>query len=166
MSQKNMNLNESRKKLKELVESINFAMFTSNLSHPPFHTVPMSTKKVDENGELWFLSNRNSEHNSNIEKDGKVLLNYSKPSDFEFLTLYASATIVIDKKIFEEFYGKADDAWFEGVDDPNLTAICVKPEDAHFWEPKSGKLISLVKMGVSAITGNEPDMGQHGDLGL
>ncbi|RYM30847.1 general stress protein [Brumimicrobium glaciale] len=166
MSEKNLNLNESRKKLKELVESIDFAMFTSNLSKPPFHTVPMSTKKVDINGNLWFLSGRTSQHNINIQIDEKVLLNYANSGDFEFLTVYATAKIVNDKAILEDLYGKADDAWFDGVEDPNLTAICVAPEDAHYWEAKSGKLVSLLKMGVGAITGKQPDMGKEGDLAL
>ncbi|WP_107037517.1 pyridoxamine 5'-phosphate oxidase family protein [Brumimicrobium mesophilum] len=166
MSEKNLNSNESRQKLKEIVETINFAMFTSNLSKPPFHTIPMTTKKVDINGNLWFLSSRTSQHNINIQIDENVLLNYANSKDFEFLTVYGKASIVNDMAILEDLYGKADDAWFEGVEDPNLTAICVKPEDAHYWEAKSGKLVSLVKMGVSAITGKQPDMGNEGDLAL
>lgn len=166
MSENNLNPEESKMKLRDLVESIDFAMFTSNLSKPPFHTVPMTTKKVDINGNLWLLSGRTSQHNINIKIDENVLLNYANSGDHEFLTVYGKASIITDKAILKELYTKADGAWFEGVEDPNLSAICVKPEDAHYWESKSGKLISLVKMGVGAITGKQPDMGNEGDLNL
>ncbi|HBC04342.1 MAG TPA: hypothetical protein DC015_09160 [Aequorivita sp.] len=38
------------------------------------------------------------------------------------------------------------------------------PEDAHYWDTKNGKVLSLLKMAQGAITGNEPDLGVQGDL--
>ncbi|WP_391575340.1 pyridoxamine 5'-phosphate oxidase family protein [Aureliella helgolandensis] len=43
-------------KLKELAESIDFAMLCTDLEATPFHAIPMSTRRVDDQGHIWFLS--------------------------------------------------------------------------------------------------------------
>lgn len=164
MSTKNLTNVEAKKKIKELAESIDYTMMATDLKSQPFHVVPMSTKKVDDEGNIWFLSNKTSEHNQNIQKEQKVQLIYAGKGSYEFLSVYGKASIITDKDKIEEFYGEADDAWFDGVDDPQITAIKVEPEDAHYWDTKNGKIISLLKIASSAITGNKTDLGEQGDL--
>ncbi|MDN3722953.1 pyridoxamine 5'-phosphate oxidase family protein [Aequorivita sp. SDUM287046] len=164
MSTKNLSNEEARKKIKDLAESIDYTMMATDLNNQPFHVVPMSTKEVDEAGNIWFLSNKNSEHNQNIERENKTQLIYADKGNFEFLTVYGRATISTDRNRIKELYGSGDDAWFEGVDDPNITAIKIQPDEAHYWDTKHGKVLSLLKMAQGAITGNEPDLGEHGNL--
>ncbi len=164
MSVKDLYTKEAKDKIKEMAESINFAMMATDLKNTPFHTIPMSTKNVDDSGAIWFLSGKDSQHNSHINVFGDVHLTYSDPSSMEFLTVYGSAEIHTEKVLLEEFYDSTDDNWFDGVNDPNLTAIKVKPEEAHYWEPKSGKFVALLKMGFGAVTGKKPDVSKEGDL--
>ena len=146
--------------------AIDFAMLCTNLSAKPFHAIPMSTKRVDANGAIWFLSGCDSTHNGNILNDSKVELLYSHPGSMRFLIVYGEAIIHMDKKILKELYGATDDAWFQGVDDPNISAIQVVPLDAHYWDTKNNRLISMAKMGIAAVTGKQPDLAEHGDLKL
>lgn len=166
MSTKNLYSTEAKEKIKSLAESIDFTMMATNLKSEPFHIIPMSTKEVDEAGNIWFLSNKNSDHNKNIEKDNKTHLIYADNGDFEFLSIYGESIISTDRERIKELYGSGDDAWFDGEDDPNITAIKVVPKDVHYWDTKNGKVISLLKMVGGAITGNEPDLGEHGKLNL
>jgi len=164
MGRTDLQEDEAVSKLKSLAESMDFAMMMTNLGHLPFHVVPMTTKKVDKEGNIWFLSGRQSNHNRNIEADDRVHLIYSKPSSMEFLTVYGKAIIEDDPRILKELYGSTDDMWFEGVKDPNLTAIKVIPLDADYWETKGNQLIALFKMGVGAMTGSRPDITEQGEL--
>lgn len=166
MSKENLYNDAAIKKIKEMAEPIDFAMMATNLKQMPIHMIPMSTKKVDDLGQIWFLSNKNSTHTQNIIRDAHLHLVYADKSDMQFLNVYGMATIYTDKEIIDELYGKSDDAWFEGKDDSNITAICVKPSEAFYWDPKNGKLISLLKMGVAAITGDQPDSMDTGKLNL
>ncbi len=166
MTTKNLQSSEAVSKIKEMAETIDFTMLCTNLSAKPFHAIPMSTKRVDEDGAIWFLSGRESTHNENILEDSKVELLYSHPGSMRFLIVYGDATIHEDQKVLRELYGKTDDAWFKGVEDPNLTAIKVVPIDSHYWDAKSNGLISMAKMGITAITGNQPDLAEHGELKL
>ncbi len=164
MSTKNLTNEDARKKIKELAEKIDLTMLATNLKSEPFHVVPMSTKEVDEVGNIWFLSNKNSDHNKNIEHENRAQLIYADKGNFEFMSVYGRATISTDRNRIKKLYGSGDDAWFNGVDDPNITAIKIQPDDAHYWDTKNGKVLSLLKMAKGAITGKEPDLGEHGDL--
>lgn len=164
MSTENLYNEDAKKKIKDMAENIDFAMMATNLKSVPLHMIPMSTKKVDEQGAIWFLSNKNSTHNQNLMTDPNLHLIYADKGDMQFLNVYGMATITTDRRIIEELYGKADDTWFDGKDDPNITAISVRPVEAFYWDPKNNKLVTLVKMGVGAITGNEPDSMDFGKL--
>jgi len=164
MSQENLYNTDAKKKITEMAKDIDFAMMATNLKQIPLSVIPMSTKKVDGEGNIWFLSGKDSDHNKDIQKDPNAQLIYSDPSSMQFLSVYGRATITTQKGILEELYSKADDNWFKGVDDPNLTAISFKPSEAYYWDTKSNKLVSLFKMGVGAVTGEKQDVGKSGKL--
>ena len=155
---------EANAKIKQLAESIDFAMLCTDLVTHPFHAVPMSTKRVDENGSIWFLSGRDSRYNTNILRNSSVQLIYADPSSMRFLIVAGKARIVDERSVLESLYQKSDDAWFKGNDDPNLTAIEIDPQAAHYWDVKGGRLVALWRMGVAVMTGVQADIGQHGDL--
>ncbi|HET8737332.1 MAG TPA: pyridoxamine 5'-phosphate oxidase family protein [Pricia sp.] len=140
-------INEDAKaKIKNLAEDIDIAMMETNLGNRPAHIVPMSTKDVDDEGCIWFLSNKNSDHNLNLDSDKSVQLIYSQPSKMEFMTIYGQAFITTDKNVLDRYYSTSDDTWFEGVDDPNLTAIKVIPEEAYYWDSQEGKFVSFLPL--------------------
>lgn len=166
MSTENKYNKEAQKKVTELAKNIKVAMMTTNLGKAPLSAIPMTTSKVDNNGNIWFLSSKQSDHNKDIAKDAKVQLLYSDPSSMEFLSAYGTAEISTDKNILKDLYSKMADNWFNGVDDPNLTAIKIIPENAYYWDTKSSKLVSIFKMGVAAATGSEQEIGKKGNLDL
>lgn len=166
MSTENLNKEESWKKLRSMVDDIKVAMMVTGLEKTPINAIPMRTKKIDDKGNIWFISMGNSEHNKNLQINENVHLLYSDPDDNEFLTLYGHAEIVKDRSVLEDLYSATTDNWFDGVDDPKLTAIKVKPAEAYFWDSKTNKYVTLLKMGVGALTGNKQDVGEKGKLNL
>lgn len=166
MSRTDLKRDEAIAKLKELAEKIDFTMMATDLSQPPFHVIPMSTKKVDEEGNIWFLSDASSEHNRHIKEEERALLTYSSGGDMEFLTVYGQAIVSRDQKMIDELYSSTDDMWFNGKDDPNVSVIEIKPSDVHYWDTKDNKLVSLLKMGAGALTGEQPDLMDTGELDI
>ncbi|KQC33309.1 general stress protein [Nonlabens sp. YIK11] len=164
MSTKNLSNDEAQQKYKKMVESIDFAMMLTHLDQTPLHAIPMSTKRVDDNGTTYFLSNADSEHNANIESDSRCQLLYSEKHSMEFLSVYGKAVITRDKALIHDLYSSSDDNWFDGNDDPNITVITFHPEEGHYWDSKSNALVSLFKMGYGAITGEKMDVGESGSL--
>lgn len=162
----NLNKEESLKKMRELVDDIKIAMMVTGFDRKPFNAIPMRAKKVDEQGNIYFLSLKNSEHNLDLEKSGKVQLLFSDNSDMEFLSLYGSGKVTTDQALINDLYSSTSDNWFEGKDDPNITVIKVAPEEAYYWDTKSNKYVSLLKMGIGAVTGDKMDIGEKGKLNL
>lgn len=162
----NLNGVEAIKKLKELAEDVDVCMFCTKLDNLPMETRPMSTQEVDEEGNIWFFSARNSEKNTEIKADTKVQLIYSKMSGSHFLSVFGRAEEVYDKARIDRYWDNFIKAWFpDGKDDPNITLLRVKPEEAHYWDTKDGQLVSLLKIGAAAISGKPmDDGGVEGDL--
>jgi general stress protein 26 len=162
---KNLTQKEAIKKMKELAEDINICMFCTKTENMPFETRPMGTQKVDEEGNFWFLSASDSNKNDEIKQDEDVQLLYAKASDAHFLSVMGKASISRDKNKIDELWNKWAEAWFKkGKDDPRLTVICVRPIDAHYWDTKNGKMVTLIKIAISAFTNKRMDGGVEGDL--
>lgn len=164
---KDLTHTEGIKKLKEIAEDIRVCMFCTATDNIPFATRPMGTQQVDAAGNFWFFSSADSDKNSEIKDDQQVQLIYSKASDAHFLSVTGKATIIRDRKKIDELWDKLAQAWFKGgKEDPNLTLICVKPENAYYWDTLNGKMISLIKIAISAFSGQQSDGGVEGKIKL
>ena len=164
MSINNKYNEEAIEKIRELAEDIDICMFLSDFESAPLNAAPMSTKKVDKQGNIWFLSNVEHDTVTNIQKSVKVQLIYGKPDNIEYLSLFGEARVVVDKLIIKDLYQKSDDSWFDGADDPQIRAIVVNPKEAQYWEPKSNKAVTLFKMAYGAVSGNKVDVNKQGNL--
>ena len=158
MKTENLTSNEAIEKMRKLVEDIKIAFLLTDLKKQPINAVPMITKKVDEHGNIWFLSRLDSEHNSNIAKDPQVQLLYSDPSEMEYLSVFGNATIVSDKKIIDNFHTAEDDTWFRDADASKYSAIKIVPEEAYFWDSSGNTLNKLFKRGLADAKGENPDI--------
>lgn len=164
MSQENLYSQKAIEKIKDIATDVDFCMLATNLTVQPISAVPMSTKKVDNQGNIWFLSNKDSDHNADIVKDENTQLLYSGTSDMKFLSVYGFAEIIHDRTIITELYSSTDNAWFDGKEDPNITVIKFTPKQAAYWSNDDNKVVSLFKLAKAAITGEKADMGTSGKI--
>lgn len=117
---------------------------------------PMNTRGIDDDGTLWFISRRDSEKNRQVNDGSPVYLMYMDTGKQHYLTLSGTASVMVDKQKTEELWSPFIKAWFDGgKDDPDLTLIRVTPEEGHYWDTKSGKLVYLIKVAIAAMTGKE-----------
>jgi general stress protein 26 len=150
---KNLHDKDAIKKLKELAEDIKMCMFCTELNATPFETRPMATQQVDDEGIFWFLSADESHKNKEIKNDDNVQLIYSKSSDSHYLSVFGTATISKDQRKIDELWDDFAKAWFKkGKDDPAITLISVKPISAYYWDTQHGKMASILKIAVAAVT--------------
>ncbi len=156
---------EAVQKIKELAKDSNICHFVTNLSNIPLSSRPMATQKVDDEGNIWFLSDKSSDKNTDIHSDQRVQLFYSANSNYEYLSVYGTAEISFDKEKIHEMWTSLTKAWFPGgEDDPTISLIKVIPEDGYYWDTKNNKIISLFKIAKSIVTGRTDDDGIEGTL--
>ena len=140
-------------------------MFTSALTELPLNSRPMATLDTDDEGNLWFFSEEGSTKNADIQKDNRVQVFYANKSSSEYLSVYGTAEISTDKQKIHELWTPMAKAWFtEGEDDPSITVIKVAPADVYYWDTKNNKLISLIKIAASVVSGKTMDDGVEGKL--
>lgn len=166
MSTENVTNDEAKKKMKDMVDDIKVAMFATRLDKQPLSVVPMHTKEVDKEGNIWFLSRNDSDHNSDLLKRSETQLMYSDPNAMKFISVYGHAEIVSDQAVLDDLYDKKDNAWFDGKDDPNLIAIKFIPKEAAYWNNDSNKLVTFFKLQTAAVTGDDKDIGTSGKMDL
>jgi len=153
-------------KLKELVEKTSTCFFCSNIKTGiPFSTRPMSVQKIDEEGNLWFLSSDDSHKNMEINKDPFVQLLFQGSAHSDFLNVYGIASANKDKEKIKELWEPIIKTWFtKGIDDPRITVIKVEPSEAYYWDNKHGNLVAFLKMAVGAAIGKTLDDSIEGKL--
>lgn len=164
---KNLTHQEAIDKFKEIVKHESTCLFTTQLTKVPLTTRPMSVKKVCDQGNFWFLSPSDSDKNQEISNDPRVQLFISNTSNYEFLSIYGKATITKDKAKIDELWSDIAKAWFpDGKDDPRVTVIKVSPEEGFYWDTKDGKLVSMIKILASAVTGKTMQEGVEGTISV
>jgi len=152
-------------KIKDLADDIKTCMFCT-YKDVKLQSRPMSVQEIDDDGNLWFLSDKNSNKNSEINLNPKVELFFAQPHD-KFLTLHGNATILYDRRKIKELWNPIIKVWMTGgEDDPNLSIIKVTPEDGYYWNNKNGKMVAIAKMTVAFVTGKTMDDGIEGNLEL
>ncbi|HMR17738.1 MAG TPA: pyridoxamine 5'-phosphate oxidase family protein [Sphingobacterium sp.] len=168
MSTENLQHREAITKLKEMVDKIDIGMmctFTSDSDYP--HAIPMSRQEVDEEGNIWFLFSSESETYHNLQQNNKVSLFYAYVGDYNFLSINGTAKVSKDQERIDKYWNKMIEAWFEkGKEDPHIRVLKITPHEAHYWDNKSNKLVTLAKIVTSAISGQQLDIGREGKLDL
>lgn len=153
-------------KIKELVGKTSTCFFCSNIkTGVPFSTRPMSVQKVDDDGNLWFLSADDSHKDMELQTDPFVQLLFQGSPHSGFLNLYGIASAIKDKQKIEEMWEPIMKTWFtEGKDDPRISVIKVEPSEAYYWDNKHGNAVAFLKMAVGAMIGKTLDDSIEGKL--
>ncbi|MFV0190729.1 MULTISPECIES: pyridoxamine 5'-phosphate oxidase family protein [Empedobacter] len=166
MSTENLSNQDAIDKLSDMINDIDICMFSAfpnQLFYP--HTVPMSRQEVDESGNIWFLFSSESELHQFIESNSKVSLSFSDVGSYKFLSINGIATITRDQDRIAKYWNKFVEAWFDkGKEDPNIRILKVVPKEAYYWDNKTNKLMTLLKVATSAISGEKMDLGKEGSL--
>lgn len=153
-------------KMRELVDHNSICMF-GTIQNNKLHTRPMSVQEVDDDGNLWLLSGRESQKNADLKVDPTVQLFFSNPGDAEFLAVTGTAEVLSDKERIEELWNPIAKAWFtKGKDDPSLTVIKVTPDESYYWDTQHGKMVSMIKFVAGAVTGQKVNEGVKGRIQL
>jgi general stress protein 26 len=128
---------------------------------------PMSVRKVDDEGSLWFLSANDSHKNQELARDPSVTLYFQGSEHSDFLHLKGSAMISTDRAKIDELWEPVIKTWFTGgKDDPRITVIKVEPSDGYYWDNKHGNAIAGIKMLIGAAIGKTLDDSIEGRIAL
>jgi general stress protein 26 len=126
---------------------------------------PMNVRKVDDEGNLWFLSADDSFKNAELARDPRVTLFFQGSPHSDFLYLKGDATISRDQAKIEELWTPTIGTWFtEGVEDPRITVIKVAPSEGYYWDTKHGNAVAGMKILIGSMIGKTLDDSVEGTV--
>lgn len=157
---------EAVKKLKDLAVGAENCFFTTNIKTGlPVSVRPMSVQEVDEEGNLWFMSQIDSNKNTEIKADPFTQLFFQENKNSGFLSIYGISEISRNQAKIDELWNPLLKVWFQnGKDDPKITLIKVVPTNVYYWDTKHGEAVAFIKMAASIITGKTMDDSVEGKL--
>lgn len=163
---------QARERLWELIKDIRFAMFTAQHSHGQggshLHSRPMTTQNrgLDNDGSLYFFMSRKSEPAIDIASNAEVNISYADVGADSYVSVSGRAAVVEDLGKKQQLWSKMAEAWFPGgAEDADLALVQVKISHAAYWDVKESKLVQLFKMAQAAVTGKPPTgMGEHAEV--
>jgi general stress protein 26 len=157
---------EAVKKINEIIDSAKTCFFcTSGGAGLSAGVRPMTVQQVDEEGNCWFLSAKDSHMNQELENDESVELYFQGSAHSDFLHLVGFAEVSEDKQKISELWKPLMKVWFtEGENDPRISVVKVVPQRGYYWDNKHGMVVAGAKMVVGAITGKTLDDSIEGTL--
>ncbi len=142
---------QSIKIVNDLIKDIKVAMFTTISSDNKIISRPMQTQEVEFDGELWFLTMKDTEKYQEIASNPNVNLAYAGKS---YVSISGTAEFIEDMNKKKEYWNPIFDKVLDtSYDDPNVVLIKVDADSAEYWD--SGNTLKSVKTLVKKMTSNE-----------
>ncbi len=158
---------ENIRKLGELIQDIQFAMFTTVDRDGSLHSRPMAAGELESEGDLWFFSSRSSGKIKSIEKDQHVNVAFSSPENHKYVSVSGRAELISDRQKMKSLWKSMFKTWFpQGLEDPNLILIRVRVESAEYWDSPSKLIVRLANFKNSILGGAHSSTGDHQRVNL
>lgn len=146
-------------KVRELMKDIKIGVLAT-VAERGLVSRPMAMQEAEFDGDLWFITFRDTPKVQEIEADPRVNVSFTDGKD-SFVSIAGRGEIVIDEAKKKELWNKAYEAIFNTTyDDPNLVLIKVDAHGAEYWE--SGSKAKMAFQFIASLVG---DKEKHKDLG-
>jgi general stress protein 26 len=134
-------------KLKEIIESIKTGMLFTHTATDQWKGRPMTTVKVEDNGDLWFFTNEFSGNVYQICRNNEVFINYANPFLNTYAVIMGKAYLTREINKMNELYIPSIKNWFPaGLNDPDLLLIRIEPYGGEYWNAEGGKKLTAFKL--------------------
>ena len=151
--------------LRAHIKGIRMAML-STLSQGHIVSRPMSVQEIGEDGTLRFLTSVASHKVEEIAENESVGVTFVDSGAETYVSISGHARITNNREQIAEFWNPFYKAWFDGPDDPTIRVAEITPTSAEYWVTKGGKIVSLVSMLASAVTGKNLEAGENKTITL
>jgi len=139
---------EAIETVRRLIKGIDIAMLAS-ITEQGIVARPMKTQEVEFDGDLWFLTMKDTEKYEELVHNPHVNVTYVGDS---YVSIRGTAELINDREKIKEYWNLAYEKFLETTsDDPNLILIKVKAETAEYWD--TGNKMKFVKQIINKLTG-------------
>ena len=150
---------DKKSKLIDLIRDFDTAMLITD-SNGKIVARPMAIAKVDEDGSIWFITDRDSGKVASLNEDRRVGLTMQVSR--QFVSLSGVAEIHDDRVKIAAMWKEMWKIWFpKGKDDPSILLLKVDPSDGEYWDNSGLEGVKyLIEMGRAYFKGERPEVNE------
>ena len=151
-----MNNTAEKNKIKNIIEEIRVGMLSTMNRHGEMRARPMATAQCDEQGNIWFITDKHSVKVQELSNHQPILLSYADSGSSTFLSLTGTAKAIEDQAKIRELFNPMVKAWYpEGPDGEDIHLIHFSIETAEYWDAPDSKLVRMWKIGKALVKGEK-----------
>ena len=147
-----------------LMKKIGFCMLSTRVGDE-IRSRPMAAHVVPGEHAVYFLTDAQSQKDSEIDRAPNVALAFADASAQKYVAVTGRAVVSNDRAKIKELWSTPAKAWWDNADDPSIRVIKVSLHDAQYWD-SPGTIVSTIKMLAAAATSTRPEMGHSAKVAL
>lgn len=148
--------------LANLIDNITVAMMTTVDADRSLVSRPMTPLEMDAQGALWFFTDLRS---SKVEQMNAVNVTFADNEHSTFVSLSGHGEVFANPAHTERLWTQFARPWFpDGPESPNLALLKFVPASADYWDAPSSKMVRMLALAASVVTGMPVALGEHGQL--
>ncbi|WKA55584.1 pyridoxamine 5'-phosphate oxidase family protein [Planococcus shixiaomingii] len=141
---------EAMEKVNKLIKGIEVAMLTT-ISGNKAVSRPMQTQEAEFDGDLWFVTMKDTAKYQEILANPMVNVSYAGKS---YVSISGTAEFSEDLERKKKYWNPIFDKLLEtSYDDPNVVLIKVSADSAEYWE--SGNPLKMITKFAKKLTTHE-----------
>lgn len=132
-----MEAKDAQKKLIETLRRFDTVMVTTTASNGSMHARPMAVAEVDDTGEMWFVTARDSAKLDELAADARAVITGQHGG--RYCSLSGRIDVIHDRERVRAMWKEAWRVWFpEGKDDEAIVVLRLRPEIGEYWDNRGG----------------------------
>ena len=155
------------RQLRKLLKGISVGMLTTQTSGGEARSRPMLMHEIDDDGWLWFLTDRNSRKACELIQNPHASIAFQSPRSDRYIAVQGTAVVVRDDLQLKRMWNATYRSWFpKGRHDPEIVLVAVRITRAEYWLVPRTRLARTAGALKAAVTGRRHEGGRHGVLTL
>lgn len=155
------------RRLRRLLRGMPIGMLTTQTPAGITHSRPMLTHEIDEDGWLWFLTDRHSRKTWELAQNPHATIAFQSPKGDRFVSVQGTAAVVRDPVKLRRLWNPTLRSWFpKGRCDPDIVLVAVRVDYVEYWivpRSRTSRVFGALK---ALVTGVRHEAGVHGNVDL
>ncbi len=145
-----------------LIENMSVAMLTNIHGDGALVSRPMSPLEMDAAGVVWFFVDATTTSNARLKA---VNLSFSDEAAGTYVSISGRGELDMDRERMHRLWTPNAKPWFpEGPSSPDLALLKVVPNAAEYWDAPHSRMVRMLVMAASVVTGEPLVTGDHETL--
>jgi len=153
------------RRLRALLKDLPVGMFVTRTSEGTTRSRPMLVQELDEQGWLWFMTDRSSTTACELSRNPEAAVVFQSSHGDRYISVHGTAIVVKDDLKLKRLWNPTYRAWFpQGRRDPELVLLSVKITRVDYWLVPRSRLSRVFGAASAIVTGRRYEAGGHGTL--